>query len=336
MKDMDRLASEELSRELLLFLTVLYEQRNLSRTATRLSVSASKASRLLASARRVFGDDLYIRCGQGVTPTAKAHEITRQAKRVLEEMQRFFVEERFDPRKMNRVIRLVCVDNAIPIMIEPAIEKLFHDAPKAGLALIPHGERTILRMRAGEIDLAIFPAVNLPADFQCLPLLKTPYVNVVRAGHPLEAKLKKGEVKAADLKPYRRIQICVYPDTDDTSGGVPGAATIPMKAGKTMIWTESWLGAVRIMHRSDAVLTLPWRTAKVLAEEHPLVVLSQEKSVSWLEPALIWHEHMAADPGLQWVRSLIVTEIRGGLQPLVADEITLGRLGSAKPARFQV
>ena len=54
-----------------------------------------------------------------------------------------------------------------------------------------------------------------------------------------------------------------------------------------MIWTESWLGAVRIMHRSDAVLTLPWRTAKVLAEEHPLVVLSQERSVSWLEPALI-------------------------------------------------
>ena len=104
---------------------------------------------------------------------------------------------------------------------------------------------------------SIFPTVNLPADFQCLPLLKTPYVNVVRAGHPLEAKLKKGEVKAADLKPYRRIQICVYPDTDDTSGGVPGAATIPMKAGKTMIWTESWLGAVRIMHRSDAVLTLP-------------------------------------------------------------------------------
>ena len=308
---------------------MLYEQRNLSRTATRLSVSASKASRLLASARRVFGDELYIRCGQGVTPTAKAHEITRQAKRVLEEMQRFFVEERFDPRKMNRVIRLACVDNAIPIMIEPAIEKLFHDAPKAGLALIPHSERTILRMRAGESDLAIFPAVNLPADFQCLPLLKTPYVNVVRAGHPLEAKLKKGEVKAADLKPYRRIQICVCLDTDDTSGGVPGAATIPLKAGKTMIWTESWLGAVRIMHRSDAVLTLPWRTAKVLAEEHPLVVLSQERSVSWLEPALIWHEHMAADPGLQWVRSLIVTEIRGGLQPLVADEITLGRLGSA-------
>ena len=133
---------------------MLYEKRNLSRTATRLSVSASKASRLLASARRVFGDELYIRCGQGVTPTAKAHEITRQAKRVLEEMQRFFVEERFDPRKMNRVIRLACVDNAIPIMIEPAIEKLFHDAPKAGLALIPHGERTILRMLAGEIDLS--------------------------------------------------------------------------------------------------------------------------------------------------------------------------------------
>lgn len=201
-----------------------------------------------------------------------------------------------------------------------------HVAPKAGLALIPHGERTILRMLAGEIDLS---GRQSPRGFSVPPAFENAVCERRARRAPFGSETQKGEVKAADLKPYRRIQICVYPDTDDTSGGVPGAATIPMKAGKTMIWTESWLGAVRIMHRSDAVLTLPWRTAKVLAEEHPLVVFSQERSVSWLEPALIWHEHMAADPGLQWVRSLIVTEIRGGLQPLVADEITLGRLGSA-------
>ena len=51
----------QLSRELLVFLTTLYEQRHLGRTATRLSISLPKASRLLAEARTVFEDPLTAR-----------------------------------------------------------------------------------------------------------------------------------------------------------------------------------------------------------------------------------------------------------------------------------
>lgn len=89
----------QLSRELLVFLTTLYEQRHLGRTATRLSISLPKASRLLAEARIVFEDPLYTRFGHGLAPTARAHEVTAQARRVLEEMAKFSQQRPLIPQR---------------------------------------------------------------------------------------------------------------------------------------------------------------------------------------------------------------------------------------------
>ncbi len=317
----------DLNRSLLIFLVALYEQRHLGRTATRLSISLPKASRQLSAARRIFGDPLYVRFGQGLAPTARAHEVTAQARSVLEEMRRLFEDRTFRPEEMTRVVRVLCLDNAIPIVIEPLVDALFAKAPKAGLALEPHSEETFLRLQAGDADMAVFPAVHLPEGFRSVTLLRTPYVHAVRAGHPLEAQLEQGRLSPADLRRFRRIQICVHPDVDDTAEGVPGPARIPLRAAETMLWTESWLGAARLMHRTDAVLTLPWRTALRLSEERPLTVLSRAQSVPWLEPALVWHCHSETDTALEWVRSLVITTVRGGMAELKADEMRTGRLG---------
>lgn len=230
----------DLNRSLLIFLVALYEQRHLGRTATRLSISLPKASRQLAAARRIFGDPLYVRFGQGLAPTARAHEVTAQARSVLEEMRRLFEDRTFRPEEMTRVVRVLCLDNAIPIVIEPLVDALFAKAPKAGLALEPHSEETFLRLQAGDADMAVFPAVHLPEGFRSVTLLRTPYVHAVRAGHPLEALLEQGRLSPADLRRFRRIQICVHPDVDDTAEGVPGPARIPLRAAETMLWTESW------------------------------------------------------------------------------------------------
>ena len=239
---------------------------------------------MLAEARGIFDDPLFCRFGRGLAPTDRVHGIVEHARRVLEEMRLLFEEPLFDPAQLTRVFRVACLDNAIPIIVEPVLPSLLEKAPH----LMTHDVQTLTRMRAGEVDLAIFPADQLPADFEAMPLLKTPYVQVVRAGHPLEALLaRKGTVTPNDLKDYRRIQIVVHPDCDNPEEGVPGPALIPMRASETVLWTSYWLGAVRLMHQTGAVLTLPWRTAKALSEDRPLTVLGRAMSVPWLEPSLI-------------------------------------------------
>ncbi len=319
--------SGELSQDLLIFLCTLYELRHLGRTAARLCISLPKASRMLAEARRIFDDPLFSRFGRGLAPTDRVHGIVEHARQVLKEMRLLFEEPCFDPAQLTRVFRLACLDNAFPIMVEPVLAPLLEKSSHSGLALLIHDEQTMTRMRAGEVDLAIFPADQLPADFESMKLLKTPYVQVVRAGHPLESVLdSRGAVTSNDLKAYRRIQIVVHPDRDNTAEGVPGPAPIPMKASETVLWTSYWLGAVRLMHQTDSVLTLPWRTALVLSKDRPLTVLGRAMSVPWLEPSLIWHQRSSADPALQWLRSLFAVHVRGGSE-VVPDVIKLGRLG---------
>lgn len=317
----------DLSQELLIFLCTLYDLRHLGQTAARLCISLPKASRMLAEARGIFDDPLFCRFGRGLAPTDRVHGIVEHARRVLEEMRLLFEEPLFDPAQLTRVFRVACLDNAIPIMVEPVLPAFLEKAPHAAMALMTHDVQTLTRMRAGEVDLAIFPADQLPADFEAMPLLKTPYVQVVRAGHPLEALLaRKGAVTPNDLKAYRRIQIVVHPDRDNPEEGVPGPVLIPMKASETVLWTSYWLGAVRLMHQTDAVLTLPWRTAKALSEDRPLTVLGRAMSVPWLEPSLIWHQRAASDPALQWLRSLFAVHVRGGAE-VTPDVVTVGRLG---------
>ncbi len=290
-------------------------------------MSLSKASRMLAQAREVFGDPLFHRFGRGLTPTDRVHAIVEHARKILIEMRLLFDEPTFNPEEFNRVLRIACLDNAFPIMIEPVFEHLMFQAPHCAAEFITYDEQTFSKMRAGEIDFGLFPPFDLPSDFDYFPLIKTPYVNVVRVGHPLEKLLAEtNNISTETLNSYRRIQILVRPDKDTVEGGVPGTATVPIKANNVMLWTSSWLAAVRMLHKTDAILTIPWRTATVLAEDRPLVVLGREMSVLWLEPALIWHRKTNYQPLIQWIRSLFAVYVRRG-NTVIPDQIKLGRLG---------
>ena len=281
----------DISRELLLFLCTLYELRHLGQTASRLSISIPKASRMLAEARRIFGDPLFRRFGRGLAPTARVSVIVEQARRVLEDMRLLFEEPEFDPALLTRVFRIACLDNAYPIMVEPMLGHLLAGAPRVGVAMMRHDDQTFTRMRAGEVDFGIFPPDQLPEDFEFMPLLKTPYVHVVRPGHPLEAVLEMdGVCPKHEIFRYRRIQIVVHPDHDNPVEGIPGPAPIPLNAGQTVL-LDAATGRSRAPHARQRRRAGPplAHGEGVLAGDKPLTVLGRAEGVPGLEPALIWH-----------------------------------------------
>lgn len=320
-----------ISEELLVFLTTLHELKHLGHAAQRLGMSAPKASRMLSEAREVFRDELFVRHGHGLAPTHRASVIAAKAAHVLDEMRMLAEEAVFSPGNLRRVFRGACLDNAIAMLIEPMLGAFQAAAPHAGMSLTTHNELTLSKLRAGELDFALFPAVNLPEDFLHVELIKTPYVHVVRPGHPLEALAgvtEEGEeLWRKKAEGYRRIQIVVHPDTDSTQEGIPGPATIPTQADDTVFFTESWLGAVFLMRTTDALLTLPWRTALQAAKLQPLVVLGRAASVPWLVPSLITHRRSASDPAMVWLQSIFLTHVRGNFEALRPDDIRVGRIG---------
>lgn len=318
------------TEELLTFLVVAVDHRHLGRTALRLGISEPKASRLLAKARTVFSDPLFERHGRGLLPTHRAITIAERAKPLLETFRSLCEESVFEPAKFDRVLHIACLDNAILIALEPIMAKLRTVAPRAGVAVSPHEESTIRRLREGDLDFAIFPAVDLPPDFESAPLLRTPYVHVVRRGHPLEALLDAPEELALALEREPRAQITVHPDTDSPAEGVPGPATIPLSTRETVFWSPYWIGSFFVAMRQNLVMTLPWRSARALSELVPLTVLAQAQPGLLLEPHLIWHRHIDKDPALSWARCMMLDTLH--VQPGEEDAWRSGPLGGLRQA----
>ncbi len=309
-----------ITEELLEFICVLVEMKNLGLAAKRLGISEPKASRLLADVRTTFGAELFTRHGRGLAPTHEALELALRSRKVLEDMRSLTDRRVFSPAKLERVFRVASLDNALAMVIEPVLAAFSKAAPRAGIAVRTHDESTFAGLRSGELDFAICPAVNLPEDLESTKLLETTYVQIVRAGHPLEPLAGRPEVHEA-LGHYRRIQIVVHPDTDPVEGGMPGPAKIPLAAGETILWTESWLGAILLLEESDFVLAVPWRTAKRLARRMPLTALADIPEAPSLKPALIWHAHRSADPAFVWLRSLFLSTVPRG-----PDKPVFGRI----------
>lgn len=312
-----------ITEELLEFISVLAQTKHMGLAARRLGLSEPKASRLLAHAREVFPDPLFTRHGHGLAPTHRAHAIASRAPMLLQAMRALCDDVVFSPSKLERVFHFACLDNAIAMAIDAVMPAFLRAAPHAGMSFRMHNERSVEALRGGELDFGIFPAVNLPEDLSSTPLLTTPYVNVVRAGHPLE-KLAGTDAAQAELCRYRRIQIVVHPDTDPVDGGIPGPAKVPLTAGQTAVWTDSWLGALMLLRHSDAVLALPWRTALRIAENIPIAAIGPIPEAPLLEPSLIWHRRHDAEPAFVWLRSLFAANIPPG-----PDAPRFGRIGAS-------
>lgn len=313
------------TEEILEFMVVLHEKKHLGQTAKRLNLSIPKASRLLAQAREIFDDPLFLRHGRGLTPTHRATELAMRCARILSDMRALTDVETFDPTKLNRVFRIACLDNALTIVIGPVMKQLFQVAPQLGISFVTHNEHTISALRMGETDFGIFPAVNLPDEFDSLELLQSRYVQVVRRGHPLEAEAGSERIQEK-MAAYRRIQIVVHPDTDPIAEGMPGPAHVPHATKDTAIWTESWSGACQLMSQSDFVLALPYRTAYELSRFYPMTVLSEIAAAPLLKPALIWHHRNHYDPAFVWFRSWLKTQ----MDSLNSGDIQLGPLVRSK------
>jgi DNA-binding transcriptional LysR family regulator len=66
---------KEVDANLLVILDALLVDASVTRAAERLGRSASAISHALAKLREIFADELFVRAGQRLVPTAKALEL---------------------------------------------------------------------------------------------------------------------------------------------------------------------------------------------------------------------------------------------------------------------
>jgi DNA-binding transcriptional LysR family regulator len=79
------------------FLAIL-ESSSVSIAADRLDVTQSAVSHTLAKLRRILGDPLFVRSGQGLSPTKTAISLKEPVQKALDDLKGLTDQRAFDPR----------------------------------------------------------------------------------------------------------------------------------------------------------------------------------------------------------------------------------------------
>jgi DNA-binding transcriptional LysR family regulator len=138
------------------FLTIL-EESSVSRADDKLGVTQSAVSHTLAKLRRILGDPLFVRSGQGLTPTETALSLKSPVQDVLDQLRELTSQRHFDPHSEALHFRVAANDMQRDLIF-PALSR---NARKSGVALsltmMPSGVPTVALLRDALCDLIVTP-----------------------------------------------------------------------------------------------------------------------------------------------------------------------------------
>lgn len=295
----------DLRYEDLQFILTLYETQSLTQSALIHELSMGAASRRLSHAREVFGDELFVRSGMQMLPTARMRELALPVRELMKQTRRLFDKDEFDLRTSTRSVRIISVDNGISTLLNHAVGRFFKLAPNASCSVVPLDTRVFERLRQGEADMAFYPIAEVPADFHELVLYRSRFGILVREGHPLIAEYeKKGEMTTEMLAPWRAVANAWGMNVDETE-----RTRWQQQVGFGMPY---FLVAPYIVSQTDFTFAAPAMTLLRFAQDKQfkLRILPAPKESALFCPRLIWHHSTHRDPFLQWVRGLIVDSCR--------------------------
>lgn len=154
MNDFDHRA---LDGRLLEVLAAVCEERSITRAAQRLDVTQSAVSHMLEKLRAIVGDPLFVKCGRGIVPTARAEALAERARALLQELRAFAAPERFDPARVHLTLTIAANDLQRDLLLPPLLARLRARAPGLALRVIASDVPTPELLRDPDCHLAVSP-----------------------------------------------------------------------------------------------------------------------------------------------------------------------------------
>lgn len=309
----------------LLTLASLSRTRSLTLTGSELGTSTATVSRTLAAARAFFGDELFVRSGPRMVPTARMRALQPAVDAVLRQLEALSAPAVFDPAGIERTFRIAAADNGILAFVFPALKAVLEQAPGLRLEIIGINGDLFDDLRNGRLDLAVFPFDPIPPECRSVVLADEPDVLIVRSGHPLvRISRERGALTLEDLRAYPKVRISNV--THNFSAAVVRfhASLMAHEREGARITMPYFLAAPWIVLETDATAKILEKNARMLARYLPIEILPLPPGLAGrYERRVIWHENASGDPALMWLIAMLRS---ASAQEACAGSAQAGRL----------
>lgn len=285
---------------LLTIFDAVMQEQNITRAAHSLGMSQPAVSNALSRLKVMFNDELFVRYGRGIQPTARAHQLFGSVRQALQLVQNELPGSGFEPITSERIFNLcVCspIDNFLTSVIYNNVEKI---APNIHLVFKSSlNQNTEHQLRYQELEFVIgYDEFHRP-EFSCVPLFKDEMVMVASKSHPrIMGPLRESDIYSeqhavVSLERYASFSLPWY-DTPDKQASV---------AYQGMALTS----VLNVVSQTHLIAIAPRWLAEEFAEKLQLQILPLPLKLNSRTCYLSWHEAAGRDKGHQWMEELLVT-----------------------------
>lgn len=290
---------------LLTVFEAVYEVGTVSGAAERLALSQSATSHALARLRAACTDDLFVRAGQGLSPTPVANEMYPVIKQALEALRASLAEASgFDPARSQRRFRV-----AIPHPLGPFYALDLKAAAAAVAPGIVLSFDTVSRpigledsLRDGVTDIAIdWLPVELDA-FVNKKLFDDRLALVARRDHPT---VEQG-ITIENLRREQFVGFHPRRDPEHLPRAIRELLSLDLPEA---VRVSELLEIPTVVASTDLLGIMPSSIGPLLEKRLGLQVLRLPLESSTVVIYMIWHETRGKDTAQAWLRELMVTTL---------------------------
>jgi DNA-binding transcriptional LysR family regulator len=288
----------EVDANLLVTLDALLVDASVTRAAERLGRSASAISHALAKLREIFADELFVRAGQKLVPTAKAMELAPTVHVILAGMESLLRPNKpFDPSDSMRDFSVAASEAGELILLQPLRRRLRPQAPNVRVDwMSSHREENTDALRNGRCHFVIDIEGGLvqAPDIRVLKLFDDRLITLARQKHPLAKRRAKADLfAAADHIEVNSLPALELIDRELAADKL--ACNISSRVSSVLV-------GLLLTLNSDALLTLPASLASILEQQFGLVRIQQPFEAIAFPLRLMWHSSYDRDECHEWVR----------------------------------
>jgi DNA-binding transcriptional LysR family regulator len=297
-------AMQEPDFNLLLALDALLTEKNVTRAARALNLSASAMSRTLARLRTETGDQLLVRAGRDMVLTPYAESIRERTQNIVQEALALLRPSYASPdfASLRRTLKLRVNEAFVEAFGASLIAEVTAIAPLVQLHFLSKSEKNAEYLRRGAADLEIGVLEEMGPEIRVQALFRDRYVAVVRKGHPLAASKRK-----ITLARYAAFGHVVAPHGRHIIESLDAALAEHKLERTTVAIVPGFPAALAVALASDLIALLPasYMTDTTNAHTFELPVQTDAFTVSQM-----WHPRSENDPVHRWLRKLVLKVCR--------------------------
>ena len=305
----------------------VYEDRNLVLAGRRLNLSQSAVSHALTRLRELVGDDLFLRTGKGLAPTARAGDMAPALRDALRRIEATLGVEPFVPAQSTRRFVIAANDHVTAVIVAPLSRELQKAAPGVDLVIRPSTRLDLAeQIDLGRIDLAIGIFSQVPARLNARTLLSQGEVILMRKGHPASRR-------KLTLNAFTRYPLVTISVGGQEEGAVDGfilerglarqsemfdrhalqeALADLGQVPRLRVTVPHSLALPALLRDSDMLSIVPASLAKALTEGGELLLRQPPYRAGTAITRAVWHRRNDHDPAHVWLRERVADAARGG------------------------